>query len=120
MLAGSNVVVVEALPRTTRHHTLVVEHVGDELRRGVVALGRKIRRLRPSVIAFVGLTLYQRFFGYPRSGGPGLKPERVEGAYVFVLPNPSGLNASFPGFADKLVWFEALRRYLDELYGSAR
>jgi hypothetical protein len=30
---------------------------------------------------------------------------------VFVVPNPSGLNASFPGFADKLRWFQALRRF---------
>jgi len=28
-----------------------------------------------------------------------------------VLPNPSGLNASFPGFAHKLVWFERLREF---------
>ena len=36
-------------------------------------------------------------------------------ARVFVLPNPSGLNASFPGFADKLPWFEALRHFSDGL-----
>ena len=28
---------------------------------------------------------------------------------MFVVPNPSGLNASYPGFAHKLVWFEAAR-----------
>jgi hypothetical protein len=32
---------------------------------------------------------------------------------LFVVPNPSGLNASFPGFRQKLVWFEALRDWLD-------
>jgi hypothetical protein len=32
---------------------------------------------------------------------------------VFVLPNPSGLNASFPGFQHKLIWFERLREFAD-------
>jgi hypothetical protein len=31
-----------------------------------------------------------------------------------VVPNPSGLNASFPGFADKLIWYERLRVFVDE------
>jgi hypothetical protein len=31
---------------------------------------------------------------------------------VFVVPNPSGLNASYPGFAHKLVWFRKLRRFV--------
>jgi hypothetical protein len=29
-----------------------------------------------------------------------------------VVPNPSGLNASFPGFSDKLVWFQALAAFV--------
>jgi hypothetical protein len=31
-----------------------------------------------------------------------------------VLPNPSGLNASFPGFQDKLIWFERLREFAEK------
>ena len=42
------------------------------------------------------------------------RAHRLAGAPVFVLPNPSGLNASFPGFTDKLIWFERLRALLDE------
>ena len=30
-----------------------------------------------------------------------------------MLPNPSGLNANFPGFKDKLVWFEKLREFAE-------
>ena len=48
-------------------------------------------------LAFVGLSLYQMYFALPRSGGAGAKPERVAGARIFVVPNPSGLNANFPG-----------------------
>jgi len=37
----------------------------------------------------------------------------IAGARVFVVPNPSGLNASFPGFSQKLVWFVALSRFVE-------
>src|SRR5207249_3714175 len=73
-----------------------------------------------AVVAFVGLTIYQRFFGHKESGGAGLKPETIAGARVFVLPNPSGLNASFPGFDSKLVWFERLRLVVDSLTALRR
>jgi hypothetical protein len=56
----------------------------------------------------VGLSVYRTMFGKQASPGAGPKPERLGTAELFVLPNPSGLNASFPGFAHKLVWFEKL------------
>lgn len=88
-----------------------------ELEREEIELGRKklrakIARLRPAVVAFVGITIYRDFFGKPAEG-PGAKEERICGARVFVLPNPSGLNASFPGFQHKLVWFERLREFVE-------
>ena len=55
-------------------------------------LDARIRRIRPAVVAFVGVTLYQYFFGLAASGGAGAKPETIHEARVFVLPNPSGLN----------------------------
>jgi double-stranded uracil-DNA glycosylase len=66
-------------------------------------------------VAFVGVSLYRMFFGPTASPGPGAKPEILAGARVFVVPNPSGLNASFPGFADKLVWFARLRAFVDKV-----
>jgi TDG/mug DNA glycosylase family protein len=85
-----------------------------ELRAGALHLRKKIARLRPRHVVLVGVGLYRLVF--PRAGavasGPGAKPETLSGAAVFVLPNPSGLNASFPGFEDKRVWFAALRRTL--------
>jgi len=54
------------------------------------------------------------FGGRGTRGGPGAKTETISGARVFVVPNPSGLNASFPGFENKLVWFRALRDFLDD------
>jgi double-stranded uracil-DNA glycosylase len=98
----------------------------DEFKRGKRSLEQKIRRVQPEWVVFVGVTIYERFFGRSRlgTGGPGLKPDRIDGARVFVLPNPSGLNASFPSFASKLVWFEELRHVMQArdggLAGSAK
>jgi TDG/mug DNA glycosylase family protein len=82
-----------------------------EIETGRKTLARKIARLKPKVVAFVGVSLYQQFFKLKTSGGPGPKTETIAGARVFVVPNPSGLNASFPGFAHKLVWYEKLREF---------
>ncbi|MFZ2059621.1 MAG: mismatch-specific DNA-glycosylase [Candidatus Binatus sp.] len=82
-----------------------------EMIAGREVLARKIRRLRPRVVAFVGVSIYRRFFGVAQGQGAGPKKEQIFSARVFVLPNPSGLNASYPGFKDKLIWFERLREF---------
>jgi double-stranded uracil-DNA glycosylase len=84
-----------------------------ELNRGAQLLQNKIRRLRPLIVALVGVTIYRRMFSASNGEGPGLKQQDLFPARVFVLPNPSGLNASFPGFQDKLIWFERLRDFAD-------
>jgi TDG/mug DNA glycosylase family protein len=86
----------------------------DEMESGRRTLRRKIARLSPKVVAFVGLTIYQAYFAHKESGGAGPKVEQISGARVYVVPNPSGLNASFPGFAHKLRWYRALARFADE------
>ena len=83
----------------------------DEFKAGRAHLARVIARLKPDVVAFVGVTVYRAFFGPRVSLGAGPKPERIADARVFVVPNPSGLNAAYPGFADKLVWFKQLKTY---------
>jgi TDG/mug DNA glycosylase family protein len=82
-----------------------------EMNEGQKLLAQKIRRLRPRVVAFVGVSIYRRFFGVVQGEGAGAKEETINGARVFVLPNPSGLNASYPGFKHKLIWFERLREF---------
>ncbi|HEX7137899.1 MAG TPA: mismatch-specific DNA-glycosylase [Vicinamibacterales bacterium] len=77
---------------------------------GERVLRRKVRRWRPKVVAFVGVTLFRAVFRR-RTGEPvalGAQPERFEGARVFVLPNPSGRNANF-SYAEMLEAFSALR-----------
>jgi double-stranded uracil-DNA glycosylase len=86
-----------------------------EIIAGRRTLTRRIRRVRPRVVAFVGVSIYRGFFGVAQGEGAGAKDEEIYGARVFVLPNPSGLNASYPGFKDKLIWFERLREFANSL-----
>ena len=95
-------------PRATRAAS---ELHSDEMKTGLRTLNAEDSTYPSGVVAFVGITLYRYFFGLAASGGAGAKPETIHGARVFVLPNPSGLNAAFPGFADKLVWFKRLRSF---------
>jgi len=102
-LALTNIV-----PRPTR---AAAELSRSEYVAGRARLARLITRVRPQTIAFVGVTVYRAFFGPAASPGPGVKRQRIGDARVFVLPNPSGLNAAYPGFRDKLIWFKRLERY---------
>ena len=87
----------------------------EEYIAGAKTLRRKIRRLKPEVVAFIGVTLFRSVFGR-RPGQPvalGLQEDTLEGARVFVLPNPSGRNANF-SYAEMLEAFTRLRRALEE------
>ena len=55
-------------------------------------LGAKVGRLRPGWLAIVGVTAYRTAFGHPRAR-VGPQDEPLGGTRVWVLPNPSGLNA---------------------------
>ena len=67
----------------------------EDFERGRRALARKIARLRPSYVAFVGLTAYREFRGSRAHVHCGFQENPIEGAEVFVLPNPSGRNAHY-------------------------
>lgn len=68
------------------------ELTASELRAGAVALERKVRRLRPRVVAVLGLTAYRQAFSRPAAAA-GRQDEPLGPAELWVLPNPSGLNA---------------------------
>jgi TDG/mug DNA glycosylase family protein len=63
-----------------------------ELRAGAEALERKVARLRPKVVAVLGLTAYRSAFARPKAVA-GKQDDTLGGAELWVLPNPSGLNA---------------------------
>jgi TDG/mug DNA glycosylase family protein len=66
----------------------------EEYREGGRALERKVSRLRPRWLAVVGVTAYRTAFG-DRSARVGPQERRIGGTRVWVLPNPSGLNANY-------------------------
>jgi double-stranded uracil-DNA glycosylase len=63
-----------------------------ELREGGAALVARLERWRPAVVAIAGITAYRAAFGRPRAT-LGRQPEPLAGAELWVVPNPSGLNA---------------------------
>jgi TDG/mug DNA glycosylase family protein len=96
----------------------------DELRPEEYAAGRlrlrsKVRRYKPSVVAFVGITVYRAMFPqHKRPVTMGLQQERLGESRVFVLPNTSGRNAHY-SIDEMLAAFGALRRHVELNKGSA-
>jgi double-stranded uracil-DNA glycosylase len=68
------------------------ELTADEVRAGGRVLTAKVARLAPRWIAIVGITVYRTAFGRP-GATTGRQEETLGGASLWVLPNPSGLNA---------------------------
>jgi double-stranded uracil-DNA glycosylase len=86
---------------------------GAEYVAGARALRGKVRRWKPDVVAFIGVTLFRVVFDR-RAGDPvalGLQADMFEGARVFVLPNPSGRNANF-SYRQMLAAYRGLAAWL--------
>jgi TDG/mug DNA glycosylase family protein len=83
--------ITNLVPRTT---ATAAELSTAELRQGGRALVSKVERYRPRQVAFLGIGTYRIAFGAPKAV-LGLRPEPLAGADAWVLPNPSGLNASW-------------------------
>jgi double-stranded uracil-DNA glycosylase len=78
-----------------------------ELAAGSVVLTEKVRARRPHWLAVLGVTAYRAGFGRPKAV-VGPQPETIGETRIWVLPNPSGLNAHYqaPALAAE---FELLR-----------
>ncbi len=73
--------------------TARAEELGaDELVAGGKVLAAKVERLRPGWLAVIGVTAYRTAFAQPRAA-VGRQELTIGGTPVWVLPNPSGLNA---------------------------
>jgi TDG/mug DNA glycosylase family protein len=83
----------------------------DELREGARILERKAKRYRPRFLAFLGITAYRTAFQRPRAV-LGLQTEMLGETKIWVLPNPSGLNAHHSA-ADLARLFGELRKIVD-------
>jgi TDG/mug DNA glycosylase family protein len=102
--------VTNIVNRTT---ATAAELTPDELRAGSERLRDTVRRHRPRAVAVLGITAYRVAFDRPRAT-LGRQPDPIEGVPVWVLPNPSGLNAHF-----QLPALVALFRELREAIGAA-
>ena len=79
-----------------------------ELKAGREHLAALVDQHRPRIVAIAGVTAYRTAFGQPRAG-TGPQPDPLGPARIWVLPNPSGLNATF-----SLEPFHALKRFLSD------
>lgn len=66
----------------------------DELVEGARRLRARVRRYAPKYVAVLGIGAYRTAFRKP-DARLGPQPETLEGAALWVLPNPSGLNAHY-------------------------
>jgi TDG/mug DNA glycosylase family protein len=66
----------------------------DELREGATQLEAKARILRPRCVAVLGLLAYRKAFRKPEAL-IGRQPELLGGSLLWLLPNPSGLQAHY-------------------------
>ena len=66
----------------------------DDYVAGGRRLAKKIKRYRPRIVAILGVGAYRDAFARPKAQ-IGEQPERIHDARVWVLPNPSGLNANY-------------------------
>jgi len=66
----------------------------QELVKGGKRLTAKLKRYRPRIAAILGLKAFRLAFGQPQAGF-GLQEQRIGSSRIWILPNPSGLNASY-------------------------
>ncbi len=85
----------------------------EELREGAAALEHLVATWQPLLVAVVGLGAWRTAFGRPKAGG-GLQEDTVAGRPVWVLPNPSGLNANHQ-LPDLARLYGEARAYADAL-----
>ena len=76
---------------------------------GARALTAKVNKYRPRVLAVLGVGAYRAAFARPRAA-VGLQRETIGDTALWVLPNPSGLNANYQA-AQLASLFRELREY---------
>ena len=81
----------------------------EEIIAGGERLRAKVLRYRPRVLAVLGLGAYRTAFNRPKAI-VGRQEDRIGETVLWVLPNPSGLNANYQA-ADLARLFRELRDY---------
>jgi double-stranded uracil-DNA glycosylase len=108
-LPGCGLGITNMVPRAT---ATAAELTQAELRKGGDRLLALIEARRPSVVAILGVTAYRTAFARPKAT-VGPQPTPIGPASLWILPNPSGLNASWqlPRITEA---FRAVRQAADQ------
>lgn len=83
----------------------------EELVRGQRRLIAKVKRYRPQIVAVLGIGAYRTAFA-TKAAAFAEQPEPLADAILWVLPNPSGLNAHYQ-LSGLVEQFRALREAID-------
>ena len=89
LLRGRGIGITNLVRRATARAD---ELTRDELRAGGRQLEELVHRVAPRAVAVAGITAYRHAFGHPKAV-LGRQPEPFARAELWVVPNPSGLNA---------------------------
>lgn len=98
--------VTNVVARTTATADLLTK---EEIVAGGKRLRAKVLRYRPAVLAILGMGAYRTAFSQPKAN-IGRQEERIGDTVIWVLPNPSGLNANYQA-ADLARLFRELKDY---------
>ncbi|HYO99561.1 MAG TPA: G/U mismatch-specific DNA glycosylase [Pyrinomonadaceae bacterium] len=100
------------ITNVVRRATATAEELSaEEYVEGGRRLATKVRRYRPLFLAVLGVGAYRTAFAQPKAK-LGLQPESIGETSVWVLPNPSGLNAHYQP-KDLARMFGELRRAVE-------
>jgi double-stranded uracil-DNA glycosylase len=83
--------VTNVVPHATATADLLTR---EEVIKGGKQLTAKVKRYRPKILAILGLGAYRIAFNQPKAI-VGRQPEKIGDTVLWVLPNPSGLNANY-------------------------
>jgi TDG/mug DNA glycosylase family protein len=100
--------ITNLVPRAT---AAASELTSEELRQGAARVARVVGATGAGWVAFLGMGAYRTAFGRP-DAQIGEQPERLGTAQVWLLPNPSGLQARYQ-LPELVELFAALRRRID-------
>lgn len=96
--------ITNVVPRATASADLLTK---DEIVAGGERLRAKVLRYRPRILAVLGVGAYRTAFNQPKAL-VGRQEEQMGSTVLWVLPNPSGLNANYQA-ADLARLFRELR-----------
>ena len=96
--------ITNVVARTTASADMLTK---EEIVAGGERLRAKILRYRPRILAVLGVGAYRTAFNQPKAV-VGRQPDQIGATVLWVLPNPSGLNANYQA-ADLARLFRELR-----------